>query len=92
MHDDDRHALLLQPSNLLAERPGVEPAGAADGDLGPVEVALDAVPGMLGHVQGGGGSGRGGGDRGGDRGDRAERGDRADRGDRPERGDRAERN
>ena len=35
-----------------AERPGVQPAGVADRDPRAVELALDAVPGLLGHVLG----------------------------------------
>ena len=62
--DHDRHALLLQPRDLVAEESGVEPTRAADRDPRAVELAFDAVTCLLGHALGCRGLRRCSGDRG----------------------------
>ncbi len=64
--DDDRHALLLQARDPVAEGPGVEPAGTADRDPRAIELTFDAVAGLLGHALRRRGARRGSGDRGGE--------------------------
>ncbi|CAI7662410.1 unnamed protein product, partial [Penicillium discolor] len=64
--DHDRHALLFQACDLVAEESGVEPTGAADGDPRAGELAFDAVPGLLGHALRRRSARRCGGDRGGE--------------------------